>query len=373
VLSQIIQAPPVEETNTNVQSSSAVQSSEAKKTNIQTNRIAEIKLLPGQLQWQKPIPIKIESAYKEPAEPVIFMGKIFISKGNKLYIITVEGKLQKSIAVVDEGVKLTRPSVSDGIVYVGSDNGGIYAYSVDGEMLWKKEAGSEKYGASPTAGYGIVAVPSIEKGIMIFDKDGNLVVQIESDSVYSAPLLLDNGKTLVYATESGNIISYNIENKTQNWSKGYNERFLYPLVGRDVIFALVRTSGKVIAVNPDDGSMLWSSAFPEIQKTRINPVYADGELVLASNDNGSAVIIVDAKSGKVLNRASFENEVIATPYVTDRYIYIGTESGNIYSYNLSLKKYDWTFKSSGNPISVVVCDKNNVYALSADGMLNIVK
>ncbi len=363
VLSQVTQTAAITETNTNAVAS------ESNSTALNT----EVKKLPGQLEWERPIPFKMESAYREPADPVIYRGKIFIAKNNRLYILSVEGKLQKSIAVVEDGVKLTRPSVSDGIVYVGSDNGGIYAYSTSGEMLWKKDAGSEKYGASPTAGYGMVAVPSIEKGVMIFDKEGNLIAQVESDSIYSAPLLLNKGKTLIYATESGNIISYDIESKTQNWSKGYNERFLYPLVGSEDIIAVVRASGKVIAVKPSDGSLLWSAAFEELQKTRINPIFAQGDLVLANNDKSSTVIIINTLSGKVISKTSFENETIAPPFVTDKFLYIGTESGKIYSYDVRQKKYDWTYKSSGNSISLVVADKDNIYALSSDGMLKLIR
>jgi outer membrane protein assembly factor BamB len=239
--------------------------------------------------------------------------------------------------------------------------------------LWKKDSGSEKYGASPTAGYGIVAVPSIEKGVMVFDKEGNLITQIESDSVYSAPLLLDKGKTLIYATESGNIVSYNIETKMQNWVKGYNERFLYPLVGNEDIIAIARTTGRVIAVKPSDGSLLWAETFREIQKTRINPVYAQGELILANNDNNSIVIVINAMSGKVLSKTSFENETIAMPYFAGKYLYIGTQSGKLYSYNVNLKKYEWTYKSPGNSISLIVADRESIYALSTDGMLKIIK
>lgn len=349
---------------------------ETNTNSVKTNApqvTAEVKKLPGELDWQKPLAMKIESAYKEPADPVVYGGKIFLTKNNRLFIVSLEGKLLKSVAVVEDGVKLTRPSVSDGIVYVGSDNGGVYAYSTHGDLMWKKDAGSEKYGASPTAANGIVAVPSIDKGIMIFDKTGELLTQIESDSVYSAPLILNDGKTLIYATESGNIVSYDIEGKSQNWSKGYNERFLYPLVGDETIIAIARASGKVLAVKPADGSILWTEVFDEIQKTRINPRFVAGKLILANNDTKSMVFVVDAMSGRVISKTSFDNETIVAPFILDKFVYIGTESGKVYSYNVNKKKYEWTYKSSGNAISLVVADKDGIYALSLDGMLRIVK
>jgi len=356
-----------------------IQTNNTMQTNTNTVKIippavaVEVKKLPGELDWQKPLPLKLESAYKEPADPVIYGGKIFISKNNRLFIVSIEGKLIKTVNVAEEGAKLTRPSVSDDVVYVGSDSGGIYAYTLNGELLWNKDAGSEKYGASPTAMDGIVAIPSIDKGVMVYNKGGGLVTQIESDSVYSAPLVLDKGNTVVFATESGNIVSYDIEKKSQNWSKGYNERFLYPLVGDKEIIAVSRADGKVLAVKPADGSLLWTEVFTEMQKTRINPGFVKGKLILANNETKSVVIVLDAMTGKIVSKTSFDNETITPPFILDKFIYIGTESGKVFSYNVSRQKFEWTYDSSGNSISLVVADRQGIYALSKDGMLRIVK
>jgi outer membrane protein assembly factor BamB len=341
---------------------------------LYTNVSAEVKKFHGGLIWKKPLQLQFESAYKEPADPVIYFGRIFVTKNNSLYIISTGGELRSSIPVVDEHIRLTKTSVSDGVVYAGSDKGGIYAYSTNGELLWEKDAGSEKYGASPTAANGIVAVPSIDKGLTIFDKTGELLAHVDSDSVYSAPLILDKGNTLVFATESGNIVSYDIGKKARNWSKGYNKRFLYPLVGTDEIIAVSRADGNVIAVNPADGSLLWSQTFDEIKRTRINPGFTEGKLILAgSSETNSTVIIVDGASGQVISKILVQCGTIASPFIFDRAVYIGTESGKVYCYNFVKNKYDWTYYSQGSPISMVVADRGGVYALSEDGLLKIAR
>jgi len=337
-----------------------------------TEKVAETKKLPGELDWERPIAFKLDSAYKEPVDPVLYRGRIILTKSNRLYIISTEGKVLKSIAVVEEGGTLTRPVVSDGVVYVGSDIGGIYAYSISGEKLWQKDAGSEKYGAAPAAGYDMVAVPSIEKGIMIYSKKGELLDKISADSIYSAPLIVNKGKTLVYATESGSIVSYDIEKKTQNWTKNYNERFLYPLVGDETIVALIRGSGKVLAIKPSDGSIAWSATFEEIKKTKINPKYSDGKVILANNAEQSLVIVLNALNGNVLARISLSGEAITTPFVTENSVYFGTDSGKIYSYSLTAKKNAWTYKSSGG-VSMVVADKEGIFAISSSTMYKLTK
>lgn len=336
----------------------------AVETNVTPGKV------PGDLEWEKPMTVKAGNFDKEP---VLYKGKIFAAVYNKLMIFSTEGSLIKSISVVEEGFKLTRPVLGDGLIYVGSDNGGIYAYKPSGELAWKADAGSEKYGASPTAGFGIVAVPSIDKGIKIYSSAGELKGTIDvSAPIYSSPLILDNGQTLVYATESGDIVAYDLAAKAKKWSKSYNERFLYPLVGEKTVITLIRNSGKVMGINPSDGSVIWSNQFSEIVKTKLNPQYDNGKVILANNVEKSVVIVLNALNGSLVAKINIP-EVIGVPYVVGNSIVMGTTSGKVYSYNMYLKKTDWTYKSASKTISMVVADNNGIYAVSPTAMYKINK
>ncbi len=334
-------------------------------------KIPEVKKLPGNLEWEKPVMLNIVSIENEP---VLYKGRIFSTTQNKLLILSLEGKIIKSVDVIEDGFKLTKPSVSDGNVYVGSDNGGIYAYSTSGELLWKNEAGSQKYGAAPIAAYGIVAIPSIDKGIQIYSKEGELKGNIDvSVPIYSAPMIINYGNTVVYATESGDVVSYDLINKTKKWSKNFNDRFLYPLVGDDsIIITLSRTSGKVTGIDAANGSVKWSGQFTEIQKTRINPQFVSGKVIIANNTETSTVIVLEAETGTLIAK-SILNEVISSPFLIGNSIYMGTASGKVYSYNLSLKNNEWTYKSSGNNIMMVVGDNDGIYAVSPNSMMRLIK
>jgi outer membrane protein assembly factor BamB len=340
----------------------------AELAQLQAETVAPGKV-PGELEWEKPM----SAAGNMDKEPVFLKGRIFTTIYNKLMIFSTEGKLLKAVTVVEEGFKLTRPVTGDGIIYVGSDNGGIFAYSVNGEQIWKADAGSEKYGASPAANFGIVAVPSIEKGIKIYSKSGELRDTIEvSAPIYAAPLILDDGQTVIYATESGDIVAYDTTTKTKRWTKSYNERFVYPLVGEKTVITLIRKNGKVMGINPVDGAVVWSNEFPEIAKTKLNPQYDNGKVILANNSEKSIVIVLNALNGAVYARVSIP-EVIGVPYVVGNTIVMGTTSGKVYSYNMYLKKTDWTLKTASKTISMVVGDNNGIYAVSPTAMYKINK
>lgn len=328
------------------------------------------KKLPGQLEWEKPVTVRSGSI---DHEVLISRGRIYATAGNRFLILSTEGKVIKSVGVVEDGYRLTRPVASDGLIYMGSDNGGIFAYSPSGELAWKADAGSQKYGASPAAGFGIVAVPSIDKGIMVYSKSGELREAIEvSAPIYSTPLILSGGTVLIYATESGDIVAYDLAAKAKKWTKTYNERFLYPLVGEKTVITLVRNSGRVLGINPADGAVLWSAQFPEIVKTKLNPQYSDGRVILANSGEKSTVIVLNAANGSVIAKTQISDS-IGIPFVAGDSIVMGSRSGKIYSYNFSLKKNDWTYASSAKAISMVAADRDGIYAVSPTAMYKIAK
>jgi outer membrane protein assembly factor BamB len=339
----------------------------AEESNTNAPAISKI---PGNLEWEKPVAFKVG---KIDSEVALYKGRIFASYNNRLALLSTEGDVLKSITVAGEDYKITRPSASDGLVYVGCDNGGLYAYDAStGELAWKKDAGSAKYGAAPTAGYGIVAAPSIDKGIKIYSRSGKSIANLEiSSAIYSAPLLINEGKALVYATENGEITCYDIEKKQKKWSKNYGERFVYPLVGNDTIITLARTTGKVMGFNPEDGSIKWETTFAELQRTKINPQYFSGKVILASSAKESTIVVLNANKGSLISKWQIAG-TISAPYLEGEFAYIGSTSGKLYSFNLSQKAPVWTYETEKG-FSFVAADENGVYAVYPGSLLKIIR
>lgn len=326
---------------------------------------------PGDLDWEKEVSFKVSGVNNEP---LLYKGKIYITVNNRLVIFSLDGEVIKTVAVVEEGVKLTRPVGGDNQIYIGAEKGGVYVYSPAGELLWKKpDAGSQSFGASPAAGFGLVAVPSIDQGIKVYSSGGQLKQTIsEGAPIYSAPILLNGGKTLIYATESGSVVAYDLENNSKKWTKEYGDRLLYPLVGDDsVVVVLIRNSGKVMGLSPVSGDPIWTTELPEIQKTKMNPLYFGGRVVLSLSGERSTVVVLSASKGSVISKVSL-NEGIGYPFLSGSSLFLGSASGKVLSFNLSKRTYDWTFKG-GSKVGVVVADKDGVYALSAGQMVRIVK
>ncbi|GEM_PF-3188472 len=272
-------------------------------------------------------------------DPVVYRGKMFTTAKNQLKIFSENGKLVKSEDLANQDFHLTKPAINEGVIYIGSDGGGITACDESGKVLWKEKAGIEAFGASPSASYGIVAVPSIDEGIYIYKKSGEIIAKVSTASpIYSAPMIADLGKKLIFATENEDIIAYDLDKKSEIWKKNYSEsyseRILYPLIGDDKRIIFLSSTGRLRALNFTDGSLIWKAEFPEIKNTAINPRYIDGKVILANNSGTSVVIIINSVNGSVETKSQLQNEKIIAPYVSGNAIFFGTSSGNTYSYFL---------------------------------------
>lgn len=119
------------------------------------------------------------------------------------------------------------PAISDGIAYVGSENGYFYAISEkDGSLIWKQKIASgsgELIGVSAAAalGYGNVFIGTYEGKFLALDKkDGKVVWEYNfgKANADSSPVLADN-KVYFGVGEGGNgyFYSFDAENGNVIW------------------------------------------------------------------------------------------------------------------------------------------------------------
>jgi outer membrane protein assembly factor BamB len=327
-------------------------------------------IMPGELAWEKPV-----SLSNIDREAAIYSGRIYIPDGGNLKILSTAGELLKSIPVLYYKGSLTRCVIDRGTVYIGSDKGGLYAFTPDGDPLWNnKNAGKELFGAFPAASSGIVAVPSLDKGILVFNSSGEMLdsIPLERDEpVYSSPLIIKNGTMLIYGTEKGNVAAYDILKKKTIWKKTYiDSRILFPIIGDDLTAVIFYRNagakvGIVTGITPSDGKLRWQKAFPELSRTVINPLFSGGKAVFASNDpeSGKAyLIVINTADGAIISRSTV-NTPVSDIFLYDGNIYIASDTGKIICYNIKMKKTEWMFESGFNP-GLIIADNNGVYILA---------
>jgi outer membrane protein assembly factor BamB len=207
-------------------------------------------------------------------------------------------------------------SISGGVGYaagqvlVGSIEGQVYVLSAaDGSVIWSATVSSEIL-ASPQSNGDVVAVQTIDNKLFAFDgKTGDALWQHEDD----APLLTVRGTSTALVTDrmilagfdSGKLIAFNPENGSLIWEsrlalpKGRTdlERMVdvdgEALLVDDVIYA-VTYQGRLGAIARGTGRSLWF----QDGSSHSSPAYSSGQVYVSEAD--STVRAFSSGSGQVV-------------------------------------------------------------------------
>ncbi len=354
-------------TNVSVEvQSSSVSSLEASSAVVEVTASEPAKL-PGSVEWKRHLALN-----GNVSESVRFGDKVALTLGNELYILSLEGKILSKTAVVNNGVKLTRPSVGKGILYVGSDGGGLFAYSSAGKLLWKnEEAGRQPYtGVYPIVNGQTIVHASYDKGVQVFTLDGKLSQSFESaEVIFSTPALVQKGRVLIYGNNNGDVTALQLSDGKQLWRKNIlDERIVYPLLALGSGVAVIsRSTGKIQSVSVADGSVLWAHSYVSLKRTKINPFVTSGKLVLV-NSGGNGVLLVSAKTGSLLYQSG-DVSVSTQPVVRGSWLYVGMDNGKVHAVNYKTKK-EWSYQSA-TAVHLLVGLGDNLYAMDTSGMVKL--
>jgi len=135
------------------------------------------------------------------------------------------------------------------------------------------------------------------------------------------------------------------------------------------VAVLIRNSGTLYGFDLKTGEEKWKKTREDWVKTKVNPQSIGGMVVLV-NRSASAAYAVYIENGGIVAKISREG-ISSLPYISGKWMYVGTKSGQIYGYNFSNKK-TFTY-STGGPVAIVAADDKGVYGLSSSKMVMLVK
>jgi outer membrane protein assembly factor BamB len=226
----------------------------------------------GKEKWSGPFK---DAKDRWVASPLVFNNAIYApnSDGN-LYILSMDGKL---IAAVDLGGALWSAPVTDGkYIYVTSLDHQFHAIDITShKIVYTVDLGGAIPGG-PAVGTDGLYVGSFSKKLEVISNGSHRVLTETPNWIWSGPVL-DN-QTLYYADLDGNVYSFDIAGKKQNWSVKLNGAIVAsPLVvGSQIIVAT--EAGTVVSLDKD-GKNVW-------ERTVGGKIYSNivtsGELILVS-------------------------------------------------------------------------------------------
>jgi outer membrane protein assembly factor BamB len=227
------------------------------------------------------------------------------------------------------GAVRSSPVVSEGRVYVGSTDGGLYALDAEtGTLEWQADVGSPVSSSAAVAG-----------GLVLFtSRDGVLHAR---DADTGAPR---------WRVASG---------PEAPWEWGYEGWDVYvasPVIHEDRVL-MGGIDGVVYALDLTTGAELWR--FTTGGRIRSTPAVADGSVFVGSSDG--AVYALDLADGSQRWRHETDGfamvsadmgvdrkSIIASPLVAEESVYVGSRDGYMYALDQATGRRRWQVSHEGS-------------------------
>jgi outer membrane protein assembly factor BamB len=243
------------------------------------------------------------------------------------------------------------------VAFFGSQ--GLYAYSVDGNALWKRDLGHLDVGAYdiPSYEWGTASSPVIHDGRVIVQVDTSnddyllaldaktgrelwRTAREELPSWGTPTIVTAGGRTEVVTNSSNFVYGYDIETGKELWRLGGSSQITAPtpIFTPDAIIVASgrRPTAPILAIKPGargditgTGSVLW-------QKTQRGPymptpiIYGDQVYVLG---NAGVFDSYDYRTGEEIYRSRLLHKgsgFSASPVISDGRLYASSEDGDIF-------------------------------------------
>ncbi len=325
----------------------------------------------NQTLWSYPIGSGILSS------PAVANGLVYVgsNKGAVYALDAATGSMVWSYQT--GGAIYSSPAVADGVVYLGSWDKSVYALNATtGEKLWSYQTGSYVQ-SSPAVANGVVYIASYDANVYALNAaTGSLLWSYATGSgaVGSSPAVVDG---VVYIGDNaGNVYALDASNGAKLWSyKAGDTIYSSPAVAGDIVYIGADSSnnGSVYALNAVTGGLLWSYQTGNLW-VYSSPAVAGGVVYVGSNahldQSGGSLYALNAATGGLLWSYATGGEVFSSPAVANGVVYVGSEDNNVYALNASTGGKLWSYQTDGSVgwSSPAVAD-GVVYVGSADGIL----
>jgi outer membrane protein assembly factor BamB len=254
--------------------------------------------------------------------------------GNVYALAGASGQFAQTLWTFPTGGAVeSSPTLTGGVVYVGSDSGTVYAInSGSGQAVWNFATGGP-----------VVSSPAVANGVVYVGSDDGNVYAINAATgaelwsfttggpVVSSPAVA-NGAVYV-GSGDGNVYAINAATGAELWSYATTSGAgksgaSSPAVAGGVVY--VGSEGGVFALNATTGAVLWNAG-PAFAAA--SPTVANG--VVYTGSGSGQVYALSAATGAVLWSYVTSGIVVSSPTVANGTVYTGSADDNVYAFDLS--------------------------------------
>ena len=237
------------------------------------------------------------------------------------------------------GRVVSSPVYRDGTIYVGSDDGNVYAIgAADGRQRWKHRTGGP-----------VASTPAIANGTLyVASYDGKLYA-LDAKSGATRWTFATGGERRFEAKGLHGFLPRN-----QTFADPFDVYLSSPVaVDRRVFFG--SGDGNVYALDAASGRVEWQFATGDV--VHASPAYANGVVYIGSFDGDFYAL--DAATGRerwrfhggrdpaIHNQVGFQS----SPAIVDGIVYTGCRDSNLYALDAATGAEKWRYNASGSWIN----------------------
>jgi multiple sugar transport system substrate-binding protein len=257
------------------------------------------------------------------------------------------------------------PAVADGMVFVGSNDGNVYALDQHtGAHIWNYSTGSAVM-SSPAVADGKVYVGSNDSKVYALDQytGAHIWNYTTGGWITSSPAVADgkvfvgsfDGKVYCLDAATGAHI-WNYSTGGLGWSS--------PAVADGKVY-IGSGDGKVYCLDVATGAHIWN--YTTGGWITSSPTVVDGMVFVGSNDGN--VYALDQHTGAHIWNYSTGDRVYSSPAVADGKVYVGSRDNKTYCLDASTGTFIWTYTTSNLVSSSPAVADGKVYVGSKDNKI----
>jgi outer membrane protein assembly factor BamB len=244
----------------------------------------------------------------------------------------------------DDSVR-SSPTVADGTVYFGNDDGDLYAVDADtGTERWKFDVGGEVQ-SSPTAADGTVYVRGVLGDLYAVDADTGherwVFQNIGGVDSSSSPAVVDG--TVYFGSDDGNLYAVAADTGEERWTFAADDsvRSSPAVVDGTVYFG--SDDGNLYAVEADTGIERWR--FGIGGEVSSSPKVADGTVYVSS---GGSLCAVDVGTGTERWILPINDWKLSSPELVNPGVYVSSSRRSVYAVDAETGTERWVFSTDGS-------------------------
>jgi outer membrane protein assembly factor BamB len=294
-----------------------------------------------QKKWAYLIGSNIDSSPPAVANGLVYVG----AQDGKLYAFDAATGDQPKWVASTGGAIDSSPAVVNGFVYVGSQDGNLYAFdAATGQKKGVASVGNST-SSSPTIANGLIYIGSDNGNLYAFDAaiaaqsnwvpkwvaSTNPSTRTGQRGIASSPAVA-NG--LIYvSSRDGNLYAFDAATGHQQWvasTKGVIDSS--PAVANGFVY-VGSQDGKLYAFNAIGGQPKWSALTGAIHDS--SPAVANNLVYVGSWENHS-LYAFDAATGHQQWVTSMGDAIYSSPVVANGLVYVGSFDGKLYAFDAAI-------------------------------------